>query len=93
MSTVSTSSMSAVHFFMAISLILGTVIVIFAMKYTSAGRQARSIAAREDAFRDLTEKAIAAQSQNAASLASIMAELSLMGIRLTAVEKILRDVE
>jgi hypothetical protein len=85
--------MSALHFFLTIGLILGTVILIFSMKYNAAGNQARSIAAREDAFRDLTEKAIAAQSQNAVSLASIMTELSQMGIRLTAVEKILKDVE
>jgi hypothetical protein len=92
MSTVTTDSMSAVHFFLAIGLILGTVILIFAMKYGSAAKGARAIAAREDAFRDLTEKAIAAQAHNAAALAAIMADLSQVSTRLTAVEKILKDV-
>jgi predicted lactoylglutathione lyase len=85
--------MSSVHFFMTLGLIIGTVIVIFAMKYSSTAKQTQAIVAREDAFRDLTEKAIAAQSQNAASLASIMTDLSQVSTRLTAVEKILKDVE
>ncbi len=85
--------MSSIHFFMTLGLIIGTVIVIFAMKYSSTAKQTQSIVAREDAFRDLTEKAIAAQSQNAASLASIMTDLSQVSTRLTAVEKILKDVE
>ncbi len=92
MTPVTTESMSATHFFLAIGMILGTIIVVFAMRYHSSSKETRAIAAREDAFRDLTEKAIAAQSQNAASLASIMADLSQVSARLTAVEKILKDV-
>ncbi len=85
--------MSTVHYYITICLILGTVILIFTMKYASAAKQTRTLAAKEDAFRDLTEKAIAAQAQNAASLASIMTDLSQVSTRLTAVEKILKDVE
>ena len=84
--------MTATLYLITVCLPLATVVLIFAMKYAASAKENRSIAAREDAFRDLTEKAVAAQSQNAASLSSIMADLSQVSSRLTAVEKILKDV-
>ncbi len=74
-------------------LMFGTIFVIFAMKYISAAFQARSRALREDAYRDLAEKAAAVQSRSAASLAGVESGLSEINARLAAVEKILKAVE
>ena len=80
-------------FFLAISLILGTALLIFGMKYLSAAYQARSRVKGEDAYRQLAEKAATAQSESAASLSAIQSELSRIATQLTTVEKILKEVE
>lgn len=80
-------------FFISISLVLGTILLVFGMKYLSAAYQARSRVKGEDAWRELAEKAVAAQSRNVASLSSIESELSTIVTRLTAVEKVLKEVE
>ena len=80
-------------FLLAISLVLGTILLVFGMKYFSAAGQARSRAASEDAYRELAQKAVAAQSENATSLSSIQTGLSEINMRLAAVEKILKAVE
>jgi len=85
--------MSEHIFVFSILLMLGTVVVIFGMKYLSAAWQARSRAASEDAYRDLARKAVEAESANATTLSSIQSELSDIGSRLAAVAKILKEVE
>ncbi len=85
--------MSEGPFYISISLVLGTILLVFGMKYLSAAYQARSRVKGEDAWRELAEKAVAAQSRNAASLSSIESELSTIVTRLTAVEKVLKEVE
>jgi uncharacterized membrane protein len=84
--------MSDLTFFLAISLILGTVLLVFGMKYLSAAYQARSRIKGEDAYRVLAEKAVTAQTENAALLSSIGSDLSQVVTRLAALEKILREV-
>jgi hypothetical protein len=71
--------MSEYLYLLTICLPLGTLLVIFAMKYWSAAQQARALAA--------------SQSEMASVLASIDGSLSDVRARLTAVEKILKDVE
>ena len=85
--------MSEPTFFLAISLVLGTILLVFGMKYLSGAYQARSRIKGEDAYRELAEKAVTAQSRNAASLSSMESELSNIVTRLAAVEKILKEVE
>jgi Tfp pilus assembly protein PilO len=85
--------MSDTLFLLTICLILGTILLIFGFKYVSAALQSRSQLARENAYRELAEKAVTCQSENAASLASIGTELSEMKTRLAAIEKVLKDVE
>ena len=71
---------------------LGTVLLVFGMKYISAIYQARSRAVAENAYRDLAEKASSVQTQSAASLAAIQTTLADIGTRLAAVEKVLKEV-
>jgi hypothetical protein len=66
-------------YFLTVGLILGTILLIFGMKYFSAARQAQRTAD--------------AQSQGAASLSVMQADLSEIKARLAAVEKILKAVE
>ena len=85
--------MSDFVYLASISLVLGTILLVFGMKYLSAARQARSRAMSDDAYRELAQKAVAAQSENAASLSSIQSGLLEINTRLAAVEKILKAVE
>ena len=63
------------------------------MKYFSAARTVHARADGEEAYRELAEKAVALQAANAASQAAIQADFSEMKIRLTAIEKLLREVD
>lgn len=74
-------------------IVFGTILLIFAMKYFSAAYQARSRALTEDAYRELAQKAVAAQSASTTSLLAVQAELSEIKTRLAAVENILKAVE
>lgn len=74
-------------------IVFGTILLIFAMKYFSAAYQARSRALTEDAYRELAQKAVAAQSESTTSLLAVHTELSEIKARLTAVENILKAVE
>ena len=73
-------------------LILGTVLVVFAMKYVSAAIQARTRDANERSYRALAEQANALQSQHAAALSTLQSTVAEIGTRLGQVEKILKDV-
>ena len=84
--------MSEQIYLATIALPLGTVLLIFAMRYRAAARQAQMRLQGADAYRGFAEGAAVAQARTAASLASIEAELVRMGDRLGAVEKMLRDV-
>ena len=84
--------MSSPVFFITILLFLGTILIVFGMKYASAALAARSRAQSETGYRELAERAAAFQSKSAASLASIEADLAAVLARLTSVEKILKDV-
>jgi hypothetical protein len=88
-----TGMFEPVRYFLSIGLVLGTILVIFAMKYISAAHQARSRALGEQAYRDLAEKAATVQTQSAASLSAMQVGLSEINVRLAAVEKILKAVE
>lgn len=85
--------MSEFVFFVTVALLLGTIMIIFAMKYFAAARQSQSRIANEDAYRDLAQKAITAGSHNATALSAMQAELSQFNTRLAAVEHILKAVE
>lgn len=84
--------MSQFVFFTTITLFFGTVLTIFGMKYVSATYQARSRALAEGAYRDLAEKASAAQAQTASALAKLQGDLTDVSARLISVEKILKEV-
>lgn len=80
------------NFLIPTILVLATILLVFAMKYLSGARQARLRLASDDTFRLIAEKATAAQSAMAESLATAKAELADVRARLGSIEKMLRDV-
>jgi len=84
--------MGATFYMPTLLLILGTVLVVFGMKYISEALQARSRAANERSFRLFAEDAQATQSQHVQLLSSIQSSVADIGTRLGQVERILKDV-
>ena len=84
--------MSTPLYLISIGLPFATILIIFAMRYFSAIRQARARLANDDAYRQIAEKAASAEAATAAALSAIQAALADAGARLTAIEKVLKDV-
>jgi hypothetical protein len=72
---------------------LATLLIIFGFKYGSAAYQAHARSVSDTAYRDLAQNAANAQSATASSLAAMQAELAQITTSLSAVVKILKDVE
>lgn len=86
-------SMTTAQYLIFMSPIVLTILIIFGMKYFSAAFQARARLANDALYRAVAEKAAAAQSENQTTLSEIRAELARVATSLTAVEKILQQVE
>ncbi|HEX5378379.1 MAG TPA: hypothetical protein VFW47_07375 [Phenylobacterium sp.] len=84
--------MSEHLYLLTISLVLGTILFIFGMKYASSAAQSRARLANDNAYRELAEKAVAGQAETVASLSAAQGGLSRIETRLAAIEKILNDV-
>ena len=85
--------MTVLLYLLTLCLPLGTVLLVFGMRYFSAIQQAKARLANDDAYRRIAETAANAQSDTAAALSSIEAALTDVRTRLVAVEKILKEVE
>jgi uncharacterized membrane protein len=85
--------MSTSIYLLSLCLPLGTLLLIFGMRYFSAVQQAKARLANDDAYRQVAEKAVATQSENATALVSIQSALADVRTRLTAIEKVLKEVE
>jgi apolipoprotein N-acyltransferase len=85
--------MSEDLYLITLATLFGTVLLVFAFKYVSAAVQARAKGANDENYRALAQRAVAAESEHAASVATIMAELKQVGTRLGAIETILKQVE
>jgi Tfp pilus assembly protein PilO len=80
-------------FLLVTILLFVTVLLVFGMKYFSAARQAHGLIANATTLRELADKALALQSEAAATLVAVRAELADIKSRLASVEKILKEVE
>jgi hypothetical protein len=76
--------MSEHVYLLTILLPLGTVLIIFALKYGSAAYQARARSASEVAYRELAQSIVSVQSETAVSLAAMQAELVQIATRVAA---------
>jgi hypothetical protein len=85
--------MSESVFLLSISLVLVTILLVFGMRAFSAIQQAKVRIESDEAYRQIAEKAVAAASENTTALSSIQATLADVRTRLTAIEKVLKEVE
>jgi Tfp pilus assembly protein PilO len=79
-------------FLLTIGFPLVTLIVIFAMKYFSATQQAKARLANDEAYRQMAAQMATTQAETSAGLASMNATLAEVRTRLTALEKLLKEV-
>ncbi len=85
--------MTTMLYLLTLVLPLATILIVFGVRSYAAVQQAKARLASDDAYRQLAESALAAQSQIASSLAAMEANLSDLRIRVAAVETILKAVE
>ena len=85
--------MSESLYLLSISLVLVTILLVFGMRAFSAVQQAKVRNASDAAYRQIAEKAVASASENTTALSSIQAALADVRTRLTAIEKVLKEVE
>ncbi|MGC2779300.1 MAG: hypothetical protein WA418_27055 [Bradyrhizobium sp.] len=83
----------AAIFLLVTILVLVTIILVFAMKYFAAARQAGLQVATAESYRALTERAVQAQETSAELLAALKGSLGQIELRLAQVEKVLKEVE
>jgi hypothetical protein len=80
-------------FLTVISLPLATIVLVFAIRAVARVLEARARLANDDAYRALVEKAAAAQAESGAALVAVRGELQRMAQSLSAVEKMLKQVD
>lgn len=85
--------MSATIYLLTLCLPLGTVLLIFGMKYLASVQQAKARLASDDAYRELAAQSTAAQAVTAERLSAIAEALADLRSRQAAVEKMLKEVE
>lgn len=85
--------MSESVYLLTICLPLGTILLIFGMKYFSAIQQARAQLAQDQAYRQIATQMAQTQAETAKTLSSIDAVLTALDGRTASIEKILKDVE
>ena len=76
----------------AFALALATVVVVTVVIQLAATWRARALVAREEEFRKLADQAVSAEQANASSARLAVEQLTSIGTRLTAIEKLLREV-
>ena len=85
--------MSENIFFAAFFFPSAAAVIVFAMKYASGILQARGQLRQDEAYRAIAAAAAAAQAETVAALATLGASLADIQSQLSAVTKILKDVE
>ncbi len=85
--------MSPTIYFISMGAMLGTIILVFGIRFLQASAVAGADAAHTDAYRRLASDAVTAQAGNAATLSAIQSELGEIKARMASVETILKTVE
>ena len=85
--------MSPTIYFISMGAMLGTIIVVFGIRFLQASAVAGADAAHTDAYRKLASDAVTAQAGNAATLSAIQSELVEIKARMSSVETILKAGE
>ncbi len=83
----------SISFLLLTVLAFVVVLLIFGMKYFSAGRIARLRAANDTSYQELAEKIAAAQTANASALAAVREDLAEIKSVLGSVSRLLKEVQ
>ena len=83
----------SITFLLLTVLAFAVVLLIFGMKYFSAGRIARLRAANDTSYKELAEKIAAAQTANASALAAVREDLAEIKSVLGSVSRLLKEVQ
>jgi Tfp pilus assembly protein PilO len=86
-------AMSESIYLLTIFVPLGTILLVFGMKYFTAFHQARARLGEDQIYRQMAEKSATAQSETAAVLISIQEALAELRTQMASAEKVLKDVE
>jgi hypothetical protein len=81
-----------VFYLLTLILPLVTILVVFGMKYWSAAVQSHAAKVGEESYRELAEKAVAVQRDNATAISAIQADVAKVSRSLASVENILKQV-
>ena len=84
--------MSESVYFLTIILPLLTILLVFGMKYFASVQQAKSRLAGDEQYRELASRASATQSEISATLTALNLSLANLKDRVTAIEKLLKEV-
>ena len=85
--------MSSIIYFITLGAMLGTIIIVFGIRFLQASALASADAAHTEAYRKLASDAVTAQAGNAATLSAIQSELAEIKTRMAKIETILKAVE
>jgi len=85
--------MSTIIYLLTLCLPLATILIVFGMRYFAKIQEGRARLAYDEAYRQIAERAVAAQSGTATTLSALQTTLAEVQTRLAGVEKILKEVE
>lgn len=85
--------MSEKIYLLTLLMLLGTIMIVFGMRFYAVAYRVRAEVASADAYRDLADKSVSAEARNETSLSSMQTQLTDMNTRLAGIEKILKEVE
>jgi hypothetical protein len=85
--------MSEAIYVFTLAAFFGTIIAVFAIRYTSLNRQAKARHDNDETYRDLAARATQSQAETAIALGAVNATLAELRTRIAGLEKVLREVE
>jgi hypothetical protein len=85
--------MSEHVYFLTIGMFLGTVLIVFAMRYYSVVQQARARLMHEDSYRTIAAQAVENHAATAAAVSSIQTSLADIAARIVTIERVLKEVD
>jgi len=71
----------------------GTIVAIFAMRYSAMNKKAKISLDNDECYRELAARAVQTQAETAISLGAVNATLADLRTRVASLEKVLKEVE
>jgi hypothetical protein len=85
--------MSEPIFIFTLVVVFGTIIAVFAIRYTSLTKQAKAGLDNAENYRELAARSAQAQADTAVALGAVNVTLADLRLRVAGLEKVLKEVE